>query len=299
MPQSPVTLALAGFRAMRFALHLLYGAMLAIVFPSLNIRYQKRILRRWSAELLDIFNVRTSTNGPVFLQNITRGMIVANHISWLDVIVLNAALPLRFVSKSEVRHWPVIGWLCAQAQTLFIERGKRSDTARTNLQIAESLQQGHCMAIFPEGTTTDGSHVRHFHSSLLQPAIDARTLIYPVAIRYHDKNNRPNLDAAYIDDTTFVASLWKILCSRDLHVRLTSTPVLDSHQAENRRTLALEAHQRITHILSLTPIATKTPTTGTFHVAGKDDRSQFPSSYGMLLYTPIKPSPHKAPELFH
>lgn len=248
MPPSPVTLALAGLRAMRFAIHLLYGAMLAIVFPSLNIRHQQRILRRWSVELLVILNVRISTAGPLSLQDVTRGMIVANHISWLDVIVLNAALPLRFVAKAEVRRWPVIGWLCARAQTLFIERGKRSDTVHTNLRIAESLQQGNCMAIFPEGTTTDGSHVKHFHSSLLQPAIDARAPIYPVAIRYHDKNGQHHRNAAYIDDMTFVESLWKILCSRDLNARLVTTPALGTSTG-NRRALAQEAHRRITFAL--------------------------------------------------
>lgn len=245
MPPSPVTLALAGFRAMRFVLHLLYGAMLASVFPFLSIRYQKRVLRRWSAELLGIFNVRISTTGVVSLQDVTHGMIVANHISWLDVIVLNAVLPLRFVAKAEVRHWPVIGWLCVRAQTLFIERGKRSDTARTNRLIAESLQRGNCMALFPEGTTTDGSHVHHFHASLLQPAIDAHTHIYPVAIRYHDKDDKQNQDAAYIGDMTFIESLWKILCSRDLNARLIATPAIDT-QTKNRRALAQEAHHRIT-----------------------------------------------------
>ena len=250
--QYPVALPVACFRAIRFALHLGYGALLACAFPSLHHALQKRILRRWSAELLCILNVRISTAGDVSLPDVTRGLIVANHISWLDVIVLNALLPLRFVAKSEVRRWPVVGWLCAQAQTLFIERNKRSDTARTNLSIVESLQQGSCMAIFPEGTTTDGSHVKHFHSSLLQPAIDAQTLIYPVAIRYHDKAGKSSLDAAYIDDMTFVESLWKILGSRDLRVRITTTPALDT-QTEHRRALALESHQRISLALHTSP----------------------------------------------
>jgi 1-acyl-sn-glycerol-3-phosphate acyltransferase len=213
------------------------------------------------------------------------------------VIVLNAVLPLRFVAKSEVRHWPVIGWLCARAQTLFIERGKRRDTARANLQIVESLQRGNCTAIFPEGTTTNGSHVRHFHSSLLQPAIDAQMPLYPVAIRYHDKDNRPNPDAAYIDDMTFVESLWKILSSRDLHARLTTTPALDT-QVENRRTLALEAHHHITLALSLAPSAAETHT-GINHTAGEDSQSHFQSSYSLLLYAPIKSGLRKTSGLFH
>lgn len=255
-----LTLPLACFRAIRLALHLLYGALLAVVFPSLDPARQKRILQRWSAALLGILSVRISTTGAVSLQEVRHGLIVANHISWLDVIVLNSVLPLRFVAKSEVRNWPLIGWLCARAQTIFIERNKRSDTARTNLQAVESLRQGNCMAIFPEGTTTDGSHVRHFHSSLLQPAIDAQTPIYPVAIRYHDADGQPNMDAAYIGDMTFIESLWKILRSSDLRACLTATPTLNTG-IENRRALALEAHQRISAALSLVPHASAAHTT--------------------------------------
>lgn len=287
MPLHLLALPRACFRAARFALHLFYGVLLAAILPSLSIALQKRIVQRWSAELLEIFCVHISTTGPITLPEVKTGMIVANHISWLDVIVLNSILPLRFVAKSEVRHWPVIGWLCAQAQTLFIERGKRSDTARTNLRIAESLRQGNRMAIFPEGTTTDGSQVRHFHSSLLQPAVDAQTPIYPVAIAYHDKHNMANLDAAYIDDATFIESLWKILSSRDLHVRITTTPALDT-QVDNRRALSLEAHRRIVIALSPTPLPATQTHADAIHTSGDESQSRFQSSYSLLLYAPIK-----------
>jgi 1-acyl-sn-glycerol-3-phosphate acyltransferase len=274
----------------RFALHLSYGVLLAAALPSLSNKQQSRILRSWSTELLAILHVRISTSGEVSLPDVTRGLIVANHISWLDVIVLNSILPLRFVAKSEVRCWPVIGWLCAQAQTLFIARHKRSDTARTNLQMSESLQRGNCMALFPEGTTTDGSQVKHFHASLLQPAIDAHTAIYPVAICYHDRNGNRNTDAAYIDEMTFVESLWKILCSRDLHVHVSTTLPLDT-QTAHRRTLALEAHQQISHSLTLPQLAAETHTP---HYTGDNTQSRLQSPYCLLLYPPLKPLPHKA-----
>lgn len=251
-----ITYYLAIFRATRLVLHLFYGAMLAIVYPHLRSSLQSRIMQRWSVELLDVLHVRVSVTGNTPLRDIKQGLIVANHISWLDVYVMISILPMRFVAKSEVRSWPFIGWLCVRAQTIFIERNKRSDTVRANQQIVEHLRQGNCMAIFPEGTTSDGSQVRHFHASLLQPAIDSQTTIYPVAVYYHDKFNNANLDAAYIDEMSFLDSLWKILSSRDLQVRLTATSAL-STQDENRRLLALEAHRRISHALSieLPPVA--------------------------------------------
>lgn len=280
---------LACFRATRLVLHLFYGALLAAAYPCLKVALQKRILQGWSAELLNILNVKVSTTGEIPLREIKQGLIVANHISWLDVIVMNSVLPLRFVAKSEVRSWPLIGFLCARAQTIFIERNKRSDTARTNLQAVETLRLGGCMAIFPEGTTTDGTQVKHFHASLLQPAIDAQTPIYPVAIRYHDKDNKPNPDAAYIDDMSFIESMWKILSSRDLQACLTTTTAL-STQVENRRVLATQAHQCISYALSIgLPVTEGNKTTQ----RSSGDDQHFQSPYSLLLYAPIKPAQHK------
>jgi 1-acyl-sn-glycerol-3-phosphate acyltransferase len=277
---------LACFRAVRLVLHLLWGALLAIIYPSLQVGLQKRIMQRWSARLVKVLHVRVSVTGDIPLHEIKQGLIVANHISWIDVYVMSSVLPMRFVAKSEVRSWPFIGWLCTRAQTIFIERNKRSDTIRTNLQMVEHLQQTNCVAIFPEGTTSDGSQVRHFHASLLQPAIDAQTPIYPVAIHYHDKHNKPNPDAAYIDEMSFGDSLWKILCSRDLHARVSTTVAL-STQTENRRVLALKAHQHITRALSIAPPMAEGDVTGAHDHEGEQ------SPYSLLLYAPAKPSVHK------
>jgi 1-acyl-sn-glycerol-3-phosphate acyltransferase len=155
---------------------------------------------------------------------------------------------MRFVAKSEVRRWPVIGWLCARAQTIFLERGKARSAARINVQLVSLLQNGECLAIFPEGTTTDGRQVAHFHSSLLQPAIDAGALVYPVAIRYQNSDGTHSTAAAYIDDLSFGASMWNILSAPELHVRLLATPPLDA-QSLDRRNLTRTAHERIAEAL--------------------------------------------------
>lgn len=278
------TLPLASFRAIRLIVHLVYGALLALPLPALNRKLQRRVLKHWCGCLLDILHVRVSANGPINLSELSHGLLVANHISWLDVIALNAISPTRFVAKSEVRHWPLIGWLCAQAQTIFIQRSKRSDTARTNLCMAESLQQGNCMAIFPEGTTTDGTQVHHFHSSLLQPAIDAGVPIYPLALRYLDQHGKPNHDADYIGNMTFVESLWKILSSHHLHAHVITTPPLDT-RTTSRRTLATAAHHHICAALSFAQSNSERLSSMPHTLENDLEMSElFQTPYGELLY---------------
>jgi 1-acyl-sn-glycerol-3-phosphate acyltransferase len=240
---------IASLRATRLALHLCYGLTMALAYPWFARPIRRRILQHWSAGLLAIFNVKVDVAADDALHGLCHGLIVTNHISWLDVFVLNAVVPMRFVAKSEVRRWPVIGWLCTRAQTLFLERGKARDAARMNVQLVELLQRGECLAIFPEGTTTDGAQVAHFHSSLLQPAIDAGAQVFPVAIRYLDEFGAHNTAAAYIDDMSFSTSMWNILSTPELHVRLFVTPPLRT-QGLDRRSLTRLAHERIVAALT-------------------------------------------------
>jgi 1-acyl-sn-glycerol-3-phosphate acyltransferase len=239
---------IALFRAARLALHIGYGLTLAIAYPWFSRALRRHILQRWSADLLHIFNVRIDIAGDDPLHKLRHGLIVTNHISWLDVFVLNAVVPMRFVAKSEVRRWPVIGWLCARAQTLFLERGKARSAARINVQLVELLQRGECLAVFPEGTTTDGTSVAHFHSSLLQPAIDAGARAHPIAIRYLDADGAHSTAAAYIDELSFGASMWNILSEPELHVCLIATPPLNARDMD-RRTLTRMAHEHISAAL--------------------------------------------------
>ncbi len=236
------------FRALRLALHIGYGLSMAVAYPWFTLEIRRRILQQWSADLLCIFNVHIEIDGDDPLHALRYGLIVSNHISWMDVFVLNAVVPMRFVAKSEVRRWPVIGWLCARAQTLFIERGKARSAARVNVRLVELLRRGECLAVFPEGTTTDGKKVAHFHSLLLQPAIDAHAQVHPIAIRYQDRFGAHSTAAAYIDETSFVASMWNILTTGRLHVRLAVTPPLDAGGMD-RRNLTMAAHRHISTAL--------------------------------------------------
>ncbi len=286
---------IALFRAVRLALHIGYGLALAVAYPWFGQALQRRILQRWSSGLLDIFNVRIEIGDSDPLHSLRHGLIVTNHISWLDVFVLNAVVPMRFVAKSEVRRWPVIGWLCARAQTLFIERGKARSAARINVQLVELLQRGVCLAIFPEGTTTDGTGVAHFHSSLLQPAIDAGAQVHPVAIRYQDRHGAHSMAAAYIDEISFGASMWNILSEPELHVRLVATPPLEA-SGTDRRVLTSSVRHHIgmaladMHAAPIMPPQTADPAHA---IARMEAEQHFQSLYCVLLYPSLA---HEAPQ---
>lgn len=280
---------IALFRATRFIIHLGYGLSIAFFFPWIGAALRRRILQVWSKGLLQILNVRLNIAAGDSLNQIKRGLIVSNHISWLDVFVLNAVIPMRFVAKSEVRSWPVIGWLCARAQTLFIERGKARSAARLNVHLVSLLQQGGCLAIFPEGTTTEGATVAHFHSSLLQPAIDAAAPVHPVAIRYCDASGGHNTAAAYVDEISFGASLWSILNTSQMRVQLVGTVPLVSLDGD-RRSLTHRAHQHISAALQVmhqTALQSRDRQTPRVHVQSQAETDlHFQSLYRVLLNPP-------------
>jgi len=280
----------AVFRGVRLALHLGYGLALAISYPWFSLQTRRRILQRWSAGLLSVLNIRVTFASKGQIQDDHSGLIVSNHISWLDVFVLNSVVPMRFVAKSEVRSWPVIGWLCARAQTLFIERGKMRSAARINTSMAELLQQGESLAVFPEGTTTDGAQVAPFHSSLLQPAIDAGSQVHPIAIRYQTQHGERSQDASYIDDVSLGQSIWRILCSPQLQVRLLLTPALNVRGVE-RRELAVQARQQINTALEAMQLSSTLAAREYVPVQASQARAgaeqHFQSLYCVLLYTTL------------
>jgi len=232
------------FRVMRLALHLFYYVLLAIFYPGLNRAWQRYLLRTWSKHLLAILNIGIYTEGEQTTPSESGFLMIANHTSWLDIFVLNALHPACFVAKAEVRHWPLIGWLCQRSGTIFIERTKRKDTAAISLQISALLEQGICVALFPEGTSTDGKQVGHFHSSLIQPAIDAGVKICPIALQYRDASGRTSTLAEFTGDMTLADSVWRILRGTQLSAVAAFTPLLTSSDT-HRRALARTAQQTI------------------------------------------------------
>jgi len=239
-PDMPVSL----FRGIRLATHLFYAVLLAIFYPHLNQTKRRRILKTWSRQLLDILNIGIRTEGQWPVHGEGGYLVVANHVSWLDIFVLNAIYPSRFIAKAEVRNWPLIGWLCKRSNTIFIERALRQDAASINQRVSFLLKQGVCIGLFPEGTTTDGKQVGHFHSALIQPAIDAGAMLCPIALRYQDENGKQSGAAAFTGDMTLSQSIWSILRGPHFDVLLVFTPALVT-VGENRRVLARAAQEAI------------------------------------------------------
>jgi len=238
-------------RLTQLVLHLLVGVIkAALLFPLVGRARRAELIRRWSARVLVILNVRLSVKGEVPDPSVAGVMFVANHISWLDIYLLDAVCPVRFVSKAEVRAWPVIGWLAVRIGTLFIERARRHDTARAGREVVDALRQGDCVAVFPEGTTSNGTLLRPFHASLLQSAITSGARLWPVAIRYMHRDGTANVSPAYVDDMSFGDSLFRILNAPNIEAETTYLEPLPV-QGRSRRELAAQAEKAIANALNL------------------------------------------------
>lgn len=227
---------------------------LAIVlwrFPRLDAAGRRDHVQRWSARVLRSLDIALHVEGR---WRPGAKLVVANHISWLDIVALNAVHPARFVSKAQVRHWPLLNRLVDAADTLYLERERRRDALRVVHQVAQALEAGDTVAVFPEGTTSDGTTLLPFHANLLQAAIATHTPVQPVALRYADRAGPVSDAAAYVGDTTLVASVWRVACADGLEVRVTVLPARGTRHMD-RRALARLAQADIAGALQMPPPA--------------------------------------------
>ncbi len=230
-------------RYARLALHVLSGLITTLaVLPFVTPARHLRLRQRWSVRLLDILGIRLDTDEPYVAPG---SLLVANHVSWLDIFVINAAYPAAFVSKAEIRQWPLFGWLAAKNDTVFLRRGSRGHAKIVNGEIAALLELGRHVALFPEGTTTDGSHVQNFHAALLQPAIDAGAPIQPLALAYRLPDGRYTRAAAYDGDLSLGESIAAIIAEQQIVARVRVAPALQTDDTPNRKTLAHAARDAI------------------------------------------------------
>ena len=246
--------ALIAIRSARLFLHIVTGlAKIALLIPRLSQTERNAHIDEWSSKLVAILGLRIRIFGKT--DNTTSPeLIVSNHISWLDIFALNAEKSIRFVAKSEISTWPIIGQLCKGTGTLFIKRSDKNDTAKINQQIMSLLQEGENVAFFPEGTSSDGSSILPFRSSLLQSAIDCESPIQPIYLRYVTKTGNPTPVAAYCDSISFGVSLRRLLSSKDITIELHFLPKIMTNSADNRRKLCREIEsdiRKIHHNLSL------------------------------------------------
>lgn len=237
------------FRLARFArllAHFARGlATLALRFDRYSEAERADAIQRWSRKLLAIVHVESQFIGAPP----AGGLIVMNHISWLDIFVLNAVAPSRFVAKSEIAQWPLVGYLCTKSGTLYIERTRKTAARTTNRRIAESLERGDRVAIFPEGSTTYGDQLLRFHAALLQPAITIGGAVHPVTLQYVDPEGRRTIAGSYVGEESLVSSVWRLLGARRVIARLQfGSP--EQASGRHRRELADALHATVSRTLA-------------------------------------------------
>jgi len=234
-----------GWRLMRVGLHIGEGLVVSgAFFPLMQAARRKSIQQAWSRQLLRILGVRLEASG----EPAQGGLLVSNHMSWLDVFVINAVVQATFVCKIEVRSWPAIGRLCANTGTIFIERGRGSAARLTNQTVVERLQQGSHVVVFPEGTSTDGKTMLPFRAAMFQAAVDSATCVNPFALRYQDGTGALDTAATYHGDLSFWESLCAIAARNDLVARIDLLPALTAENT-TRRDLAEAAERTIRQAL--------------------------------------------------
>jgi 1-acyl-sn-glycerol-3-phosphate acyltransferase len=233
----------AAWRLTRATLHVLHGLLIALlVLPRASEAQRQARVQWWAVRLLALLGVELQVQGHF---RPGAKLIVANHISWLDIMAIHAVHPqARFVSKADVQHWPLLGRLVAAGGTLYIQRERRRDALRVVHQMAEAMAAGDTVAVFPEGTTADGRALLPFHANLLQAAIATDVPVQPVALRYSDALNAISPAAEFVGETTLVQSLWRLAGARGLRVRVqVLLPQSCTHA--DRRALAERLRQDI------------------------------------------------------
>ena len=237
-------------RKTALVLHLLRGLLTcAVLFPWLGVRSREWHIRRWSRRLLRICGMELEIAGELPAHGGSQGaLVVSNHISWLDIYVIHSWRPVRFVAKSEIRSWPVIGWLCEKTGTLFIERARKRDAHRVLHDITDVMLQGDLVGVFPEGTTTDGSDVLPFHANLMQAPISGGVPVLPLGLSYLDAaTGKPTLAPAYIGDLSLLDCLNAVLKAPRIKARLAIGPMLYP-TSDSRRELAGAAREVVVHL---------------------------------------------------
>lgn len=203
--------AIAVWRVVRLVIHAVHGLLVVLLrFPSLTPEQQQARIQAWSLQLLACAGVTLEVRGTPVVTG--PALMVSNHISWLDIPVLHAARYCRFISKSDLQDWPIVGTLATAAGTLYIRRESRRDALRMVTSMRDALLAGEVLAVFPEGQTGDGRALLPFHANLLQAALDAGAPVQPVGLRFLDGIGGATSDApSFVGDESFLGSVWRTL----------------------------------------------------------------------------------------
>ena len=246
-------------RALRWARMLAHAIsavlILRFVFPRADGAQRRRHVQRWAAKLVRIMGLHVQVRGAPPAVGERGAMIAANHVSWLDIFVVQGVYPARFIAKSEIRDWPLAGWIAERAGTIFIRRERRRDTHRINERVHEALGAGDCVGLFPEGTTSEGDTLLRFHSSLFEPAVANEAQVHPCAIRYERPDGSVCRAMAFVGELSFMQSLGLAIRQRGVVAKVAFAPAIHTRGLD-RREVTRRAEEAVASLLGLPPPGT-------------------------------------------
>ncbi len=231
---------IAALRLLLIGSVVLVGVVLSLFVPFFSAGVYHRIAANWYGIVLALTGIRARYQGAVVDGPV---LIVSNHVSWADVLVIGARWPFIFLAMQEINRWPVVGWLSRRVGTLFILRGRGAPGAIR--QVSEALRSGQSVILFPEGRTSPGIEVKRFHPRIFQAAINAGVPVQPVGLVYQDHGTAPGggTRATYSDDAGFLSSLWRTMAGPRVDVEVVVFPALSP--TEDREALARAAWEHI------------------------------------------------------
>jgi 1-acyl-sn-glycerol-3-phosphate acyltransferase len=205
-------------------------AIVVLVFPRIGWHRRDRTVAAWSRLLLRACGVRLvelPAPGATPLAELRGGvLLLANHVNWLDIFLVLSVAPAHFVAKIEIARWPLIGALVAGVGTLFVERGRRRAVHQLNDRIGNMLRAARRVAVFPEGTTSDGGRLLQFHGNLVEPALRAGVPVVPVGLRYTGPDGRPTAAVRFVGEMGLGESLRLVLGAPGIRAELHPLPAV-------------------------------------------------------------------------
>jgi len=228
-------------------IHLFIGTLFIIFFPIINRKLKKLLIKGWSSLLLKIFKINLVVNNDLKkILSKKNYLIVSNHISWLDIFVINSAYPVAFVAKKSISKWPILSWLVKASETIFIDRKRITKIKETSKEVENFLKNKGSICIFPEGTSTDGSQLLNFKSNLLQTAINKNISVLPIAIQYLQNQNFCSAPAYYAE-LSLLDSIRNLIRFDNIEAKLTILTEIKS--ISDRKVLAKEAYVKISKVI--------------------------------------------------
>jgi len=229
-------------------LHLFYGFFFSLYILYINENPKKQFIKSWSSKLLKILHINLIVDKDInTILSKNNYLIVSNHISWIDIFLINSVYPVTFLSKSSVANWPLIGTLTKSANTIFINREKLIDLKNSSNQIEFYLKKNGSVYFFPEGTATDGSYLLPFKSNLFQTAINTNKSILPICITYTNQN-KFTAAPSYYGDMSLLKSLLNLIKLKNINANLAILPSIKCNCS--RKDLAKYAYLKINQALN-------------------------------------------------